>query len=743
MPDQILIDKAVALLSGKFNNRSDLEAILDFLVERAPFDDLEPDELEEIGRAACARLSPTPQRGANQRAQGRGAPAAGGATRAREWGNAPKPSAPFRFVDLADQVTDGENQPYNTPRPDGLSACIDVTWVAETPLLIGEENEKTKMVEPLRLGPNGPFVIPGASLRGMIRAATEIIALGRLGFANLHHRYGLRDFDHRYYAAASVSRVDKVKAGWLCQKGKGKNAEWELTPLGDNWAHVEIDRIPFAGSDWKGRDLPAKYGAASMVKGQLFEFGKIHMFSEITLNNNGRRSVSPEKSGQSGVYVFSGKVPGKDSNKRFEYVFFDKPIGSPVEITAAKRTLFERLYSKPSKNRLEADGNWKIIKKTLEAGDRIPVFYVGDPAHQGDDFFFGLTRLFKIPHKYSVGDVVRRSHERHLPLTDAGAFKADFVQNLFGYVVERDEAGLAAGERLKTALAARKGRIAFSFARLAAGEPQPRLSEPIETIMMAPRASYAPFYLRGAEDKDYSADRPPRLAGRKRYLPRGRKIDFAEALAQIRAMGEGQIAAVRASSRSGQVSDDVKTKLRFLMPATGRQDISFTSQVRLHNVSKEELGAVLFALTHGGDPQKICRHMLGRAKSFGAGQIRVAEAKLTVTANSDGESKKDVEHKPYLDAFVAHMKKGATKYPDIPSIREFLGASIPAEVEKQHDTLAYMPLADFNAIRKKVKPLKPRETSGGIVPGERAARGPDEKKGDGRLLPVPERQFWP
>lgn len=752
MVDKALVDKAVEKLvaAKRYSPRSDIESIAEFLSERPPFDDLDHGMVDDIA-AAARKLLPAPAAPAAPAAGNRpgafrhNGDAGGRAAPRRTFEAAPTPSAPFRFVTLPDKVAPGEKRPLNDPSKGDLCATIKVTWVAESPLLISEENEGNKTVEPMRLGKNGPFVIPGASLKGMIRAATEIVALGKLGFANLHHRYGLRDFEHPYYSEeATVSKVGLVRAGWLTSRQEDGKEVWELTPLGDNWAHIEISQMGFARSgNWKGTELLAKYRAIratieSSGGGRdpvLFDFQKTDQFSPLVRDSTGRRIVHPEKDGQKGVYVFSGKVPGTNSNKRFEYVFFDQPSGTPIRIKPEVRQLFERLYSKPSKNKPEPDGNWKVLKPTLAAGRRIPVFYVGDPEGQGADFFFGLTRLFKIPHKRSVGDVLARSHAAHAVRPDwsgVADYHPDFVENLFGYVVERDDVGLDEEERMS--VGARKGRVAFGFAFLEPGQPPPRLSaQPIETIMMAPRASYAPFYLRGKESKDYSAAEPPKLAGRKRYLPRSEVPNFDASLQMIRKMGDVQITA---ASRNGSVSNDVKSRLTFLLPGQGAKEIRFTSEIRLHNVTKAELGAVLFALTHGGNASGKARHMLGRARPFGAGQIRVDKAALTVIPNDDGDNQANAAHSPYLEAFIAEMRKVAPAYPNVDTVTEFVGLSQP----NKSLALDYMPLNAFNEIRKEVKPLKTRVSREGRVigPAAKPALAEHEKAGpEDRLLPVP------
>src|SRR5687768_5892656 len=114
-----------------------------------------------------------------------------------------------------------------------------------------------------------------------------------------------------------------------------------------------------------------------------------------------------------GTLVFANKLPGRDGKKKFEYVFY-APAGEPVALKAGVVETFERLYSKPSKNQPAPDGSWKDLKPTFEAGARLPVFYVGDLDIQDERFFFGLTRLFKVPHERSVRQLLE-TQKNHLP----------------------------------------------------------------------------------------------------------------------------------------------------------------------------------------------------------------------------------------------------------------------------------------------------------------------------------------
>lgn len=636
----------------------------------------------------------------------------------RQCHKAPSPSAPFRFVALNDRVelaTETERAPLDKPRSDGYCGQIEVIWTAETPLLIGQQPEpkaKTDVVVPMAFG-EGNWVVPGASLRGMLRAVLEIITFGRLSRLNAHRRYGLRDFLHPDYAGENsrypVGKVDQVHAGWLSLRkepgeGDGKVKEiYSIASCGKRWSQILIeDNLDFGPRErWVKQGLEDKYRRFGMLgAGNLYDFEKTLRFSETEKHNNKEVvRIAPHGSIE-GVLVFSDKIPGNGgrNGKKVEYVFHG-PVDKELDLSDDSFRQFRRMYSKPAKNKSEPDGTWKKLQATLKAGKRVPVFYVGSLEQQDDNFAFGLTRLFKVPHRYSLGEIRARSkdHATRPIRTKDGVSNLDLVETLFGYVLEEDQ--FEGGDEQPRAIA-RKGKLAFSFGTIDRKTTPVKVGPVMTTVMMAPRPSFAPFYLAGRPLKDYSDDEA-RLAGRKRYLPR---YPGGASCATIEPMLKRQIENIRNNTPNRAQGDNTKiqTKLRFLVPDQGRKEFSFTSTIRLHNVGREEIGAVLWALTHGGEQEKY-RHMLGRAKPFGAGQIRVDRVALTLRANRPGAPAEPIaDLSPFLEEFEARM--GGKDWRDSQPIQDFLTCSRPGAVT---DGLDYLPAPkEFSALRRAVQRIQ-------------------------------------
>lgn len=573
---------------------------------------------------------------------------------------------PYRFVPLNTVIVPPQPEalgPLNEPVKGGLCLEIAIDWRAETALLVGETaaGDKDRVSRPLKMGDD--WVIPAASLRGMIRAVVEIAAFGRLSQVDGHLRFPLRDFEHPRYRASElakpqvesvtpspISDSSKVHSGWL---SKAEDGRYAITPCGDKWGYVPKVELARAYSGFDvGKPLKDKYEKIAGKENWTAAVGRPVKLRrlETTHRDGVHHLFAPDPLGQhEGCLVLSGRAPSAEK-KLYEYAFFDGLGSLPIPLMPAAWAQFELMNTRQGRTRREPEGSWADLSRVVEQGGRAPVFYVGDLVAQDAEFAFGLTRLFKIPHIYSVGDILDRSGppegaaRRHgAPEGNRPAEAADFVETLFGYVFE-PPAGAPVRSR-KPADFARRGKVAFSFAHLPGDQFMERGR--IDTVMAAPRASFAPFYLEGPI-KDYSS-RQSRLAGRKRYVARAGDT----AKVEVRLTGAYNALQAERAGHQRQVEAQQKSPLRFLAPQ-GPDGGRFVSRIRLHNVTKAEAGAILWALDFGG--RKDCRHLLGRAKAFGAGRLQAAEVSLTGEWNDTGEPVGQADTAALTAAFAAHIE---------------------------------------------------------------------------------------
>ncbi len=592
--------------------------------------------------------------------------------------------SPYVFVPLNEHIQppenvwldeDGNLRPRNEPLPDGCCAEIDIRIIPETPICIG--HVVNNVVSPVRI--NGNWVIPGSTLRGYFRSFLQTLAFGRLWPFNFRQSFGLRDFMHPYYSGEegpAVSRATEVKAGWLLVV----DGEWQITPC-RKWGYINIEESGLFGWPyWLKKSREEKYRQFDMVvvrNGKpIFDFS-INKFKNFQQDGDraGVPVYRPVNGGnEKGCYVFAGPFPlprtgPNKRTKRYEYVFFEDEKAKPISLKPDAIERFKAANGRVVGNRIEKQGGWADFEATLDAGMRVPVFYVGDLKEQGQDFAFGFTRMFKVTHRFSVGDKAEETNSAHLPAGDVEerdgeyVFRPDFVENLFGFVLEPEQLRALNYnyDPQKLRGLQRQGRISFGFA-IAEDSQAFEQGGTVRTIMGGPQPSFAPFYLTG-KIKDWSNPHS-RLAGRKRYVPR---YSGTGGQPRIHEHLQEQVTRAQAGLKPGQtLSEKVFTSLRLLKP---RENAVFKGRIRLFNVTPVELGAVLWALTFGGNDKY--RHMLGHAKPFGAGQVRMELANLTVRPNNpdswtyDNAADVPARCKPFMQAFEDFMKEAWEAEPEV------------------------------------------------------------------------------
>ena len=537
--------------------------------------------------------------------------------------NPPPPlRAPYNFVPLNEKVLPtplSEEPDLGTPLEQGLSGELAVEWRVETPLLVGgnENNMPFRLVHDDATTPGADFAIPGASLRGMIRSVLEIMAYAHLDLVG-DERFGFRDYD-------SVKWQSLISNPSLHFRG---------VPMTNAQGNTFTAKLPFAG--WLEAEFEGDtYRTGTLRKCTYVEVSVCCIAAALDIDEDtwhrmplgerhaelylrGLRGVidlgrlTPKLAGQHGTLVVSGRAlrdPGQTTNKAKEVAFLDDDLGTS-SIGQKAFDAFDAIQVADGNDHSgPPEENWSYWRPRLEAGERVPVFFRGDPAAAGNrvpeptEFCMALTRLMRLPHRYTIHDR-RRRDQQPLPET-----RLDFVQALFGHVPPEGEPDL---ENRRGRQRAWRSRVRFGLATLATDKPVTPLKAR-RALTMRPRASFWPFYLRpkpktGPTETvkhpvDWSSD-DARLAGRKRYPARN--------------------AATPELPTSPQDKPQQENQLVFL-PASPGAPLVFRSSIRFTNLLPEELGGLVWAIglgSHADDTTGHRRHMLGRAKAFGYGQVQ-------------------------------------------------------------------------------------------------------------------------
>jgi len=663
--------------------------------------------------------------------------------------------APYNFVPLNAKVLPSpwpEGPDHAAPHEQGLCGELTVEWRLETPLLVGGRDNNS----PFQLGEGGPYAIPGTSLRGMIRAVLEILSYAHLG-AYDDQRFSVRDYDAKTWQdiqkAAAQNRPGRLPpplAGWL--SSNPKEDTYHLTPC------EQID-VPIAGlavalgiseERWHCMSLHERHRRL-LAKG---------LAGEIDLGR-----VSPSLAGRRGTLVVAGLIKseverrngkgGEKTNKAKEVAFLATSDARPWPIAKEAFKSFEAIQVKDgNSHRGDPEENWSFWKPQLEKG--VPVFYRGSPSLAAaspvptpDKFFMALTRLMRVPHRLTVGAVLK---ETQPPLQPA---RLDFVEALFGRVPDEDDDNKVTKPQGRQR--AWRSRVRFGMATLAENK-QEILLEARQAVTMRPRPSFYPFYLRpdpGAtavmHPVDWSSPQA-HLAGRKRYPPRNQVADLPHAERKAPRQGRAEPPVQADAAGVHGETRELENALTFLA-ASPKPPLVFRSTIRFHNLLPVELGGLIWAIglrNPGGNEDRPLRHMLGRAKAFGYGQLQAQilenDSAFRIKANTGGDGEPPAA---YADAFEKWVVAGLgsrapfTALPEVAALLALCDADLGAELS---DALAFPrarpsgKLTEAELILKAYSTIRKRSACQGAEghTDRRAGSPVSDDRGDANRLLLPE-----
>lgn len=577
----------------------------------------------------------------------------------------------YRFVPIDHRVVSPpvpfEALRLDKPHEEGsISGTLEVKWVAETPVCVGHSSDQhsknangdaAPCVRPLAIYDSDRKVkrgvLPGSSLRGMLRTVMEIATFSHLGRINDHRHFGTR---HLQMQKGEIKAND-IQSGWLTYCFTKKT--WALRVAGrrgdiypiricdvlatikdgikyddDQWDKLLKDCLNKKEQDVLRNDFDqvkgnenGKWGLLNVAqKRRIFakiqkdfpDKKELHMLRKVNFMldggyNKNRGKFNPTTGLPGNSYLIVG---GKDNeNKRQNEVFVEPPKKSHTH-TLCKE--FMNTFNRINSNNVNGDwpeptglwrywlGQMKYTNFFSQKGDGkdmdpepqiegcefpgIPVFFCGDPKKaekpaSAKEFFMGLSRVLKVPHKKSVGDVAGQLYGgngsyRVPPLVEV----FDFARALFGWIEKPEDQGSVQDNVKIKALA---GRVAISPAFT---EKEPTFTEKKKFVLGSPRESFHRYYLK---DGDYNSEKACPV-GRKRY-PVRKKI----------------------TENGGDATESTRTTVMFHKPGT-----VYSGKIRVHNLHPVEMGALVWCLSFGNLDKPMC-HSIGRCKGFGYGSLKL------------------------------------------------------------------------------------------------------------------------
>lgn len=484
-----------------------------------------------------------------------------------------KITSPFNFVPLSDIVYYpewGDNIKHDVPFEDGEDGIIELEITNKSPLFISEGKGKEDEIfsAHVQYGGARKYYIPGSTLKGCFRNVMEILSYGKMEQYD-DDSFGYRTFnqnenEYKHYMALTKN----VRCGWLWKEADKCYLE-ECEKSIQKLKHKDIIKLLFA--------LPENSMPVVDLPDDKYFYKQ---------NNND----VPVKGGRYHVVV-TGQIAGKNQE-----CIFSVEVKEKVEVPERIIRRFETVHKVSPVFEIKKDSKG-YLRKLYDNGEKIPVFFIKD---KSEIVCIGLTHKMKVPHHYSIKDLVMRNYD-------------DFVKEKFS---QRDMPQCIFGTIGDSSL---KGRVQISSAFAEENVEDSALSM-VHGVLAQPKASFYPLYLKqdGKSVVDYSTTEST-IAGRKRY----RIVkDF-----NIIPLGTG---------------NDKSTIQSHLRPLPA--GLSFTCRINVHNLKKAEIGALLSSITFnqtGG-----CYHNIGMAKAFGYGVIECKIKSLVGLKHTIGD---------YIDCFDETM----------------------------------------------------------------------------------------
>ena len=560
----------------------------------------------------------------------------------------PTHTAPYGFVPLNEVVvhpdwaqpkTDDDSSRQvapplqDVPFEDGICGEIEVEITAETPIFIRGTGRPSDFFQL----PDGRYAVPSTSMRGALRNVVEIASFSRMRDVN-NHRYAVRDLRNRDLYGQFMSEIVENLLTGKKEPMPLVNAGWLGRVEGDGGFEYRIDVCDFAKIEYAQlKEQAQRAGVPRFDPGRKqsardkYESWGVGRSREVSVRANNIRGEGPRlisnfgKTGgerapqREGALVFTGQpVPyrGRGSKaKHHDFVFFDGTI-CQLQVDPSVYRDFEFAHSdrgqQNSLNRSHIPNEeWGFWEPELQRGGKVPVFFIVDDSHQVTAL--GLAMMFRLPYRNSIKDAVRNAQgdERQ----DHGL---DFAEAVFGTV---------RGQRSSPLPIALKSRIDFSHA-VAENTPEPM--GPVTTILGGPKASYYPNYV----------EQDPARPG---TGPRSLWTTWQDEGVQPR--GWKRYRPHEPFEQPTQQHGRVSTTFKPLPMGT-----SFKFSIYVHNLRPIELGAILWALDFGGDPD--ARHALGMGRPLGYGRSKMRVLEHSATS-ALGES---VQLDDCVEAFSDYME---------------------------------------------------------------------------------------
>ena len=547
--------------------------------------------------------------------------------------------APYNFIPLPEkvipaQLTDGQFPKHNIYDSERETGYFEIHVETVTPLFIrgmlsedeiGKDKEAKDSPDPFTI--NGQPVLPGSSLRGMIRNLFEIVTFSRIHLVSDANRIFFRavaakkdDPQGEAYRQIlgslnqEVHASEYVKAGYLAREGDN----WFVRP-----AQTFGDKRPFAlvpanprkeKGDQRGIARQALNGVNGIeyLNSGDYEVKCFDVMYEMGSHNKASRVWSPKNGEKAiGTLVCTGNMAEtqgtqqRDVTTERRYFVLLKKETTDQKLLIPEYVIEDYRHSlspfqqgETDQSQLYFDGSHGFLREGR------PVFYIEE---NGEVIRFGHNPNFRVAHLKTDenGDRRAKSPRDLVPEHAIDTSTWDFTDAVFGYVSQKPT---------KREPIAYAGRVAVTDARLVDGQDDVFYGEAdyLRRRPGSPKPTTFQHYLEQPNGIDTEKRRLYHY-GTSRAVIRGHKQYWRQNV---------DIDTLKAANTDG-TKPNVETTFNPLKEKT-----AFRFRVYFENLTKIELGALALVLTLGGDENLY--HSLGMGKPYGLGAVKLTLEQLTL-----------------------------------------------------------------------------------------------------------------
>lgn len=625
--------------------------------------------------------------------------------------------APYNFVPLNDQVLPGERVDHNQYFADKHTGYFDVTLETKTPLFVrgmiteaDMRNGGDKTDTPFML--NDKPVIPGSSLRGMIRAIVEIITFGKIHFVDDANKFFFRavaakkdDPQGQFYKNIMGNPNLNTHAGKNVAVGylRYENGNWFVQP-----AQPFGEDRPFA----LVKDKPNVVKGVRGIRHLNSHDYRLARFEVDYIENQGRiiEVFTPTNQMETTAWLVctgnmaqtqGGNQPVRTNRKNFVLIkkaYQKNLIPIPEYVTDAYKQGLTPFQIGGENGEQQSKNYFHEENGILKEGNI--VFYI---VKENQIIQFGHTPNFRLAH-YNAKNKPTNPLD-FVPNNLLDPYFTDYADAMFGYVSDEGF------EPNDTQPVAYSGRISFTNASLGDGQTDFKPRKTIIRILGTPKPTTFQHYL----EQPNGVNTPkPELThyGKKGARIRGYKLYWHKHVTLNR-LPETEV--------GYKERPNVDVHLKPL-----REGLTFTFRVYFENLTDAELGALAWALSLDDMPDGNRHHMLGMAKPYGLGVVKLAptlylsdrKARYQSLFDEDGiwhQPQKRANYMYFINQFIEILRKEAqVEFNNSKRIQELFALLTHTVKDPDDPQFIYMTIEPVNEYKDRPVLPRPREVLKGL-----------------------------